>query len=270
MLQQLAAPSVYPVALLAAKTWLGELTTDRDGVITAARNAAIARAESFTHLALVARPVRETFGYFPPSFELRGAPLQAVTSIKYLDTAGVEQTLSPSTYRVDKVSAPFARVTPEYGQYFPPTRTVMGAAWVDYDIGLLTPITAVDSNTNVITAPGHHYVAGERIQFSTDGDTASVLPANLTAKRVFFAINPAGDTLQVSATSGGSAFAVGAGFAGTGCFCGALPDDLLMAIRLMVGTWVENRESVSPFQMFDMPAHGAAEALMWPHKVSGF
>jgi uncharacterized phiE125 gp8 family phage protein len=36
----------------------------------------------------------------------RAAPLQSVTSVKYYDTSGVQQTLSASTYQVDTFSEP--------------------------------------------------------------------------------------------------------------------------------------------------------------------
>lgn len=48
-------------------------------------------------------------------------PLQSVESIKYVDGNGVEQTLSPSAYQIDKASEP-ARIVPAYGAAWPSTR----------------------------------------------------------------------------------------------------------------------------------------------------
>lgn len=48
-------------------------------------------------------------------------PLQSVTSITYVDTAGVTQTLDPSKYVVDAVGQP-ARIEPAYGMSWPVAR----------------------------------------------------------------------------------------------------------------------------------------------------
>lgn len=56
-------------------------------------------------------------------------PLQSVTSIKYLDTAGVEQTLPALDYDVDAKSLP-GRILPAYGKTWPSTRMVMNAVTV--------------------------------------------------------------------------------------------------------------------------------------------
>jgi hypothetical protein len=61
-------------------------------------------------------------------------PLQSITSIKYLDTAGVEQTLAASAYRVDAVSSP-GRVTPAYGYSWPDTYPVSNAVVIRFIAG---------------------------------------------------------------------------------------------------------------------------------------
>jgi uncharacterized phiE125 gp8 family phage protein len=61
-------------------------------------------------------------------------PLQSITSIKYLDTTGVEQTLSASAYRVDAVSTP-GRVTPAYGYSWPSTYPVTNAVVIRFVAG---------------------------------------------------------------------------------------------------------------------------------------
>lgn len=61
-------------------------------------------------------------------------PLQSVTSLKYLDTAGVEQTLATDKYRVDVASVP-ARITPAYAAIWPSTYAVMNAVTVRFVAG---------------------------------------------------------------------------------------------------------------------------------------
>ena len=64
-------------------------------------------------------------------------PLQSVTSIKYLDTAGAEQTLASYTYRVDAVREP-GRIALDYGKYWPSTYPVMNAVTVRFVAGYAT------------------------------------------------------------------------------------------------------------------------------------
>lgn len=61
-------------------------------------------------------------------------PLQTVDSIKYYDTDGVQQTLSPSLYIVDNTSEP-ARVVPAVGMTWPSTQNRINAVEVRFTAG---------------------------------------------------------------------------------------------------------------------------------------
>lgn len=61
-------------------------------------------------------------------------PLQTIDSIKYYDTDGVLQTLSPSAYMVDIYSEP-ARVTPAVGTTWPSTQNRANAVEVRFTSG---------------------------------------------------------------------------------------------------------------------------------------
>lgn len=61
-------------------------------------------------------------------------PLQSVSSIKYIDTDGVQQTLDPTLYTVDTVSEP-ARITPAYGTTWPAIRNQINAVEVTFVCG---------------------------------------------------------------------------------------------------------------------------------------
>ncbi len=69
--------------------------------------------------------------------ELPWPPAAAVTSIKYLDTAGAEQTLAPTDYRVD-VTSFVGRVTPAYGLTWPDTYAGIKAVTIEYTAGYAT------------------------------------------------------------------------------------------------------------------------------------
>lgn len=61
-------------------------------------------------------------------------PLQTVDSIKYIDVDGIQQTLDPSQYIVDKISEP-GRITPAYGASWPGTRNQINAVEVTFTCG---------------------------------------------------------------------------------------------------------------------------------------
>jgi uncharacterized phiE125 gp8 family phage protein len=65
---------------------------------------------------------------------LRRPPVLSVTSIEYVDTQGVTQTLDPTLYNVD-VNSELARISPAYGTIWPPTRPQMDALIVTYVAG---------------------------------------------------------------------------------------------------------------------------------------
>lgn len=61
-------------------------------------------------------------------------PVQSVTAVKYVDPAGVEQTLDPSVYRVDVSQQP-ARVSPEFGQIWPVHRFIPAPISIEFKAG---------------------------------------------------------------------------------------------------------------------------------------
>jgi hypothetical protein len=69
-----------------------------------------------------------------PSLELKKGNISSVTSVKYIDLAGVEQTLDPSVYSLDKASVP-GRLHLAYGQSWPDVRPQWDAVKVRYVVG---------------------------------------------------------------------------------------------------------------------------------------
>jgi uncharacterized phiE125 gp8 family phage protein len=266
MLETLAAPSVLPVSLATIKGWLRETTADWDADLTDLARAAFEHAEMISGNAIVYRPVREQYDGFPSScmFELTGYPVRGVQSIRYLDTAGAWQTLPAANYRVD-ITRGAARITPEYGLYFPPARLVMNSVQVTYDIGLVCPVAAVDDVGNTITIPGHNKAAGDRVQLYTDGGT---MPGGVTAAQAYYALNPNGDALQISATSAGAAVDVTPGYLAP-VFLGTIPEVVRQALRLILNTWADHQADITLLQLQQLPVHGV-EALLAPLRPRGF
>lgn len=71
---------------------------------------------------------------WPREMRLRRGPVTAVSSITYVDTAGVSQTLSTSLYQVDLNSDP-ARIREAYQQVWPVIREQYAAVTVTYTAG---------------------------------------------------------------------------------------------------------------------------------------
>jgi len=161
------APAAEPVTLAEAKMHLRVIDSSEDSLISMLIASARQHAETITRRALVTQSWKLTLDQFPtPGANISSAnwygpqwsnmpgplsvvrpdgktgyeiylplpPLQTVDSIKYIDTDGVQQTLSAAQYIVDTVSEP-ARVTPAYGVTWPSTRNQINAVEVVFTCG---------------------------------------------------------------------------------------------------------------------------------------
>lgn len=91
-------------------------------------------AELDTGRAFIAQKWRATGDAFPAAIRLR-PPVISVEAITYLDADGIERTLDPATYIVDKVSAP-GYIVPAPGRQWPATQAgAINAVNVDYTSG---------------------------------------------------------------------------------------------------------------------------------------
>lgn len=108
------APTALPLSLAEVRAQCS-LTdddgTDEDALLIGYLRAATEYAESYTGLSLITGTWKQTFQTWPvwpwqrtrtnPNhLHLLRRPLQSVSSVVYLDGAGVEQTLDPAVYRV--------------------------------------------------------------------------------------------------------------------------------------------------------------------------
>lgn len=180
-LVQTLPPAQEPVLVADAKAHCRVQTGLDDaylgGLIAAARQ----RVELETGRQLVTASWRLTLDTFPPDLlrdrhlrdrpwdldrdavALPRAPLQSVTSVTYLDTAGVLQTLDPSRYLVDAAMHP-GRVMPAWGTIWPVARYQSGSVRVDYVAGYGDP-TAVPAPLRqaVLMLVAHWYDAREAV-----------------------------------------------------------------------------------------------------------
>ena len=134
-LKLVTVPEEEPIDLDAAKKHLRVEHEDEDLLITSLITAARETAEITTGRAFLTQEWELTLDAFPAAgFDLPRPPLQSVTSVKYLDVNGVEQTLATAKYLVDTRSEP-GRVTPAYGEIWPSTRNVINAVTVKFKAG---------------------------------------------------------------------------------------------------------------------------------------
>ncbi len=96
--------------------------------------------ETCTHRAFITQTWEWKRGGFPCDdvIWIPKPPLVSVTSVTYVDPAGVTQTWSASLYTVDAPSGPKARagrIVPNYGEIFPATRDVVNAVTIRFVAG---------------------------------------------------------------------------------------------------------------------------------------
>ena len=124
-----------PVTLAEAKLHLrGVDDTAEDALITALISAARETCEDRIEGTIPVTGWRLTLDAFPDAIKLPRGPVASVESVKYLDAAGVEQTLSPLDYLVDTASMQ-GYIVPAYGKAWPDTRGQINAVTVEYTAG---------------------------------------------------------------------------------------------------------------------------------------
>jgi uncharacterized phiE125 gp8 family phage protein len=122
-LKLITAPTTYPVTLAEAKLHLRVDSSTEDAMISAMITSATDVAETIMCRSIMPQTWELTLDAFPDVLEITRAPAVSITSLKYYDTAGVQQTLSNTLYLLDNVNdfAP-AQVVPTYGTVWPETR----------------------------------------------------------------------------------------------------------------------------------------------------
>ncbi len=131
------APTDEPLELALVKEHLRVDGEEDDRVIEALIVAARQKVESDTWRALMTQTWGLSLDAFPANngpIALPLPPLQTVDSIKYIDTAGTEQTFEAANYKADAVSEP-GRVALAYGQAWPSTREEINAVTVQFTAG---------------------------------------------------------------------------------------------------------------------------------------
>jgi len=128
------APAVEPVTLAEVKQHLGitqlsDIT--RDDVITARIISARRWAEQHCRRAFITQTWTLYADHFQPALDLL-ADLQSVTSVKYIDGDGAQQTLAADQTKIDTVNS---RLYPAYNVSWPSSRVQVNAIEIEHISG---------------------------------------------------------------------------------------------------------------------------------------
>lgn len=122
-LKLITPPAVLAISLADMKVDLRETGTDKDAQITRLIRGATERAEHQTGRALLEQEWELIIDAFPAGeIELANPPVMSITSVKYMDVAGAEQTLLSTQYTLDADLLP-GYLFPAYGTSWPPPWT---------------------------------------------------------------------------------------------------------------------------------------------------
>ena len=198
MALQLITPAVkLPLSLDEIKSHLrihSSVTVD-DALLMAMQRAALSHAEETlaSGRAFITQTWREYWDGFPhwSPLLLSKAKVQSVTSVKYIDTAGVQQTWSASLYDTDLISSERqrARIEPAFGEVWPSTRHVMNAVEVEYVAGWGIDWNSVpeDARLGLLGLTGHLYE--NRETYYTQSFTFKEVPAGYAAMLTQYRVN---------------------------------------------------------------------------------
>ena len=240
-LNRVTGPAAEPIDVERAKQ---HLRIDHDhedeyigGLITAAR----AHAETYRSEIFVTQKFELILDRFPPGREditIPYHPLVSVASVVYVATDGTSTTFSTSKYTVANKHKP-GIVALAADEQWPTTQHVVDAVTITFIAGHATPCS-VSVSGDPLTPTGRSFTAAEVGRLSVRGGSDRTLPTPFKVLTDYFISAPNG-TVQLAATSGGSAITIAAAGAGQ-VFIGEIPEHVAQGMLIMIAHWYENRE----------------------------
>lgn len=123
--------SAEPISLTDAKAHLRVTSTDEDDLITNLIKEVRDHTENYLSRALINQTWKLYLDFFPSVISIPRPPLSSVTTIEYVDTDGVTQTLANSVYTVDTDAEP-GLIYEAYNQNWPTHRDVQKAITITF------------------------------------------------------------------------------------------------------------------------------------------
>jgi uncharacterized phiE125 gp8 family phage protein len=148
-------------------------------LITASRQA----VEQFLNRYIAEQTVETAYNGFSAELVL-SSPVISVTSVKYLDSNGTEQTLATNQYLVDTYSEP-AVITPAYNVTYPATYPVPNSVKVRYVVGFTS---GGSPDTNPLPKPIRHammLIIGD-LYANREGQSDKAYQINPTVQNLLF------------------------------------------------------------------------------------
>lgn len=132
--EQTTPPSGDVVTLAEARLHMRVTGTEQDTRITSLLAGAVTDVENAIHRQLLTATWKLHIDRWPTEFRLPMGPVASITSIKYVDTAGDQQTVDADVYDEDLVSSP-PRVDLAFSQAWPVARVQLNSIVVEYVAG---------------------------------------------------------------------------------------------------------------------------------------
>ena len=239
-------PSVEPVSLVEMKLHLRVDATADDTLIAALTMAAREWCEVYEGRSYMAQTITAYMDTLQ-SVILPRPPLVSVSSLKYYDVDGTQQTLATSYYDVDVFAEP-GRVLLAYNQTWPSTRLMNNAVEIIYQTGYMTKFTASGAT---LTGTEAIFTDGDTVELTNDIDD---LPGGLSEKTRYWVRDVTGLTFSLAATSGGAAITTSDDGTGVSLIGERLvPERVRSAIKLLTGHLYEHREQASEIKLDMIP-----------------
>jgi len=127
-------PEAEPITVDVMQDHLRVDSDDEETLIESLITTARITVEHWTARQLITATWNLYLDAFKAEIRVPYPPLQSVSSIKYYDTGGTQQTLDSSVYTVDTYAKP-GRVVEAYSQTWPSTRSIINAVDVEFVAG---------------------------------------------------------------------------------------------------------------------------------------
>ena len=175
-LSLITAPTQEPVSLTEMMWHLRVDTSDEDGVIRSIIKASREYCEIFTGRQFVSATYDQTFDGWSTEMILDKPPLSSVTTVKYYDEDGVEQTLSSAIYDVVTNVEP-GKIRLAYDQSWATHRSQDEAITVRFIAGYGDPDDVPESIRHAIKLLGAHlYEHREAVSIIRRGEVVAEMP----------------------------------------------------------------------------------------------
>lgn len=134
-LTRITAPALEPITLAEARAQCRCDGTDEDALLTIYIQTARQHAEGLLESALITQTWEQTLDAFPTDeIKLLKPPVLSITSVKYVDSSSVVQTITSTDYVLDAATLP-GWLLPADGVAWPQTNDVINAVRIRYTAG---------------------------------------------------------------------------------------------------------------------------------------